>query len=388
MAVAKEDTGFRYEVHLTGTQRLDEELGSFGRWVGPRFDAIAGSRMGDRKRLGEEWSLRCLLIALAATDRLDYPATLRVADAKYAEQAKLPDAVLYSADDRGLGVEVTQATSEVYQRHLTEIDERAASASSDEVVAELDPGDGYVGDGPERQATDEIEAAISRKLEKLERRDYGGVDSVDLLVYLNSQTSIHISPADICERIRSYSVARRTNTAFRQIHILFDDAIALNSLGTSCELIELRGRYEFDFHQWCADQAWFLDERQFDKLDFANLAEEVGSLSRKEARSRDSQIRRLLVHLLKWTYQRDKRTTSWARSITNARIEIEDEIEDSPSLGGQEALERAIDREYARAVRQAVVDTGLKKNQFPASCPFSLRQIFDPDYPDDLVNED
>lgn len=49
-----------------------------------------------------------------------------------------------------------------------------------------------------------------------------------------------------------------------------------------------------------------------------------------------SLMRRLLLHLLKWRYSsildRERTGRGWAESIVKARSEIEDVIEDSPSL--------------------------------------------------------
>jgi hypothetical protein len=386
MALPQPDTPYRQEVRLNGPECLDEDLGLFGRWVGPRFDALRGSRQRERNRLGEDWCLRQLLIAMSASKRLTYPVVLRTTEAGFASRQHIPDAVLECSDGRLVGIEVTQATSPDWQRHLNEVDRRHAAASGD--VAVLDPGDGYAGDGPEKQAVQEIQAARANKLERLGEGGYSGVREVDLLVYLNSQASIHVSPAEVVQRLREATAPRDSASEFRQVHLLFDDAVALDVLGATHEVCHLGGRYEHDFRQWCTDQAERLRTGDVAGLDLRNLAEELRSLGGSDERGRDSQIRRLLQHLLKWQYQPEKRSTSWAVSIANARIEIEELVDYSPSLGRTDELRKAVEKEYPRAVRLASRETGLKRSAFPGHCPYALNQIFDPDYPDDLVNED
>jgi len=86
----------------------------------------------------------------------------------------------------------------------------------------------------------------------------------------------------------------------------------------------------------------------------------------------------LLVHLLKWKFQPAKRSGSWKTTIADQRDELQDLLEQSPSL--RVTLGDAIPQAYRRAVRNASLQTGLSPGAFPSECPFSTPQILDDDF--------
>jgi hypothetical protein len=86
---------------------------------------------------------------------------------------------------------------------------------------------------------------------------------------------------------------------------------------------------------------------------------------------------RLLLHLLKWQYQPQCRSDSWLDAIDDARTQIEDKLEDSPSLRLYPVEQ--LDAAYARARCRAASQTGLPLTTFPAECPYAI---------DDLLHED
>lgn len=90
--------------------------------------------------------------------------------------------------------------------------------------------------------------------------------------------------------------------------------------------------YLADFNAWTAQTAQLLRERRWRELDLERLIEEVEDLGKSESRGIVSQLTRLLLHLLKWHYQPQRRSDSWLDSITDARTQIELALEDSPSL--------------------------------------------------------
>src|SRR4051794_36674182 len=73
--------------------------------------------------------------------------------------------------------------------------------------------------------------------------------------------------------------------------------------------------YERDYYSWVLEQAALLRERRLAELDFDNLAEEVEDLGRSMADQLGSRYETLLMHLLKWEFQPDKRSNSWAGRI-------------------------------------------------------------------------
>ncbi|MBW4471099.1 MAG: DUF29 domain-containing protein [Stenomitos rutilans HA7619-LM2] len=81
-------------------------------------------------------------------------------------------------------------------------------------------------------------------------------------------------------------------------------------------------------------------------------------------------ITRLLLHLLKWQYQPQRRSDSWLDSITDARTQIALAIEDSLSLNDYPAEQ--LEASYQRARRQAAKQTSIELSFFPSTCPYAI----------------
>ncbi|TAN76949.1 MAG: DUF29 domain-containing protein [Gallionella sp.] len=62
------------------------------------------------------------------------------------------------------------------------------------------------------------------------------------------------------------------------------------------------------------------------------IKELINALSRSEKRALKSQIIRLMKHIIKWKTQPDYRSRSWIATIHNAREEIRDIQDETPSL--------------------------------------------------------
>ena len=58
--------------------------------------------------------------------------------------------------------------------------------------------------------------------------------------------------------------------------------------------------YERDYVAWADEQALLLEQKRWDELDLANLVEEVRDLGGRHRDALESQLTRLLMHLLKW----------------------------------------------------------------------------------------
>jgi hypothetical protein len=131
--------------------------------------------------------------------------------------------------------------------------------------------------------------------------------------------------------------------------------------------------YGTDFVEWIDQTAALLKQGKFSELDIENLIEEVESLGRSEKNALRSNLRILLIHLLKWQYQPDKRTRSWEGSILERRARIQDIFEDSPSL--KNFYPQILDKTYQQARNGAAVDTGLEIS--PTKCPYTVEQVLD-----------
>jgi hypothetical protein len=137
--------------------------------------------------------------------------------------------------------------------------------------------------------------------------------------------------------------------------------------------------YDEDFYTWTQTQAAALRAKEFAALDVEHLAEEVESLGKSDRRAVESELRRLLLHLLKWRYDpaQDPRR-GWRITIREARRQIGDLLDDSPSLRPHPA--RYLDRAYRVAVENAIDETALPPATFPDHCPWPVEQVLDANF--------
>jgi hypothetical protein len=133
--------------------------------------------------------------------------------------------------------------------------------------------------------------------------------------------------------------------------------------------------YKEDFYLWIQATAQHLKEGNFNQIDIPNLVEEIENMGRSEKRELKSRLIVLLMHLLKWEYQPEKRSQSWRITITEQRICIEGLLEDSPSL--QPLILEVFDDCYGKACQKAAEETGIKLNFFPKESPFTVEEALE-----------
>ncbi|NMF85658.1 DUF29 domain-containing protein [Nodosilinea sp. P-1105] len=135
--------------------------------------------------------------------------------------------------------------------------------------------------------------------------------------------------------------------------------------------------YDRDFLQWTEQQIACLQKGQWENVDVDNLVEELGDLGRSEQKELGSYLKVLIMHLLKWQYQPERRTASWEITLANCRDGIQDCLEDSPSL--QRFLKDTawVAKYYRRARRDAAKETQMPMDTFPTACPYSLEEMLD-----------
>ncbi len=139
--------------------------------------------------------------------------------------------------------------------------------------------------------------------------------------------------------------------------------------------------YEQDFYGWTQEQAALLRAGRLTDLDIENLIEEVETMGRSEKRELESRLTVLLLHLLKWKYQPNRRGRSWNLTIKGQRIEYINVLSDNPGL--KPHLHDILTNAYKLALVKASNETGLDENVFPELCPWSMAQVIQHDfYPD------
>ncbi|SKB12932.1 conserved hypothetical protein [Planktothrix sp. PCC 11201] len=105
------------------------------------------------------------------------------------------------------------------------------------------------------------------------------------------------------------------------------------------------------------------------------LAVLIESMGKSKKLALKSQLTRLMMHIIKWKCQPEKRTSSWETTIISTRDEIADIQEEVPSLN-RNYLESIWETSFKKAIRQAESEMG-KKCQLTA---LSWQEVFEEEY--------
>lgn len=136
--------------------------------------------------------------------------------------------------------------------------------------------------------------------------------------------------------------------------------------------------YDTDLYAWANINAELLRQGKYQQMDVGHLIEEIEDMGKSQQHAIASHLRNLLMHLLKWHFQPDKQSNSWKFTIRNARQEIDDLVQENPSLSALPA--KALARSYAKARQLAIDETGLLGATFPVDCPYSIEQVLSEDW--------
>ncbi|HIK13420.1 MAG TPA: DUF29 domain-containing protein [Oscillatoriaceae cyanobacterium M33_DOE_052] len=138
------------------------------------------------------------------------------------------------------------------------------------------------------------------------------------------------------------------------------------------------GLYTEDYYLWLQQNLELLRLHKFNDVDWENLLEEIADMGKSEKRAITSNLRILLMHLLKYKYQTDKPTNTWLFTIREHRKRLREALTMSHSLKiySQEVFAES----YQDARELAADETGVAINTFPADAPFTPEDAINPDY--------
>lgn len=136
--------------------------------------------------------------------------------------------------------------------------------------------------------------------------------------------------------------------------------------------------YERDFYKWSIETAARIRNRDFEGIDWNNIAEEIESLGRSDKRELSSRIQRVLIHLLKWQLAQGKRPDSWLNTLDEQRMQLRGLLDQSPSL--RRFIYEAVRNGYGWAAKRAAREMRLDKSQVPKECPFTAEQVLDDEF--------
>lgn len=135
----------------------------------------------------------------------------------------------------------------------------------------------------------------------------------------------------------------------------------------------MRTSYENDVVAWASEQARLIRAGRFDLLDLEHIAEEIEDVGKSEQRELANRMAVLLAHLLKWKFQPERQSSSWARTIKEQRKGVLSRLEETPSLKNKLDEPRWWDAVWADAVAQATEETGI--DTLPEVCPWSEAEV-------------
>ncbi len=136
--------------------------------------------------------------------------------------------------------------------------------------------------------------------------------------------------------------------------------------------------YETDFVEWAERQASVLRAEEFESVDWDHLIEEIEGLGISQQNDLRNRLKVLIMHLLNYQFQPERRSRSWQVTIVNQRIEIADLLEMNPSL--RPRLPMFVTSVYPVAVKRAANETGLLHSTFPTECSYSIEQLMDDEF--------
>jgi hypothetical protein len=134
-------------------------------------------------------------------------------------------------------------------------------------------------------------------------------------------------------------------------------------------------RYDRDLYSWAVEQAALLRAGRISEVDALNIAEEIDDVGNEQYDKLESALRLILLHLLKWDRQPERRSRSWALSIAVQRKHVLKVLRKNPGL--KPLTDEAVADAFDTARLEAAGETDLELGDFPLECPYSWHQIME-----------
>src|SRR5437763_8182285 len=91
-------------------------------------------------------------------------------------------------------------------------------------------------------------------------------------------------------------------------------------------------RYDRDPYSWAVEQAALLRAGRMNEADALNIAEELDDVGNEQYDKLESALRVILIHLLKWDHQPERRSRSCYGSIAVHRKHVSKVLRKNPGL--------------------------------------------------------
>ncbi|NCJ07619.1 DUF29 family protein [Synechococcales cyanobacterium C] len=133
--------------------------------------------------------------------------------------------------------------------------------------------------------------------------------------------------------------------------------------------LKIQELYDLDFVEWCETTASQLKARNFEQLDLDNLIEEIEGLTKHDRRELRNRLTVLLAHLLKRIYiDSPEKFHGWELTIREQRRQIQDLLQDSPSL--KPYFDEVFNTAYQNALDDVCFE--YQQTEFPDTWKFDL----------------
>lgn len=132
---------------------------------------------------------------------------------------------------------------------------------------------------------------------------------------------------------------------------------------------------EADLYSWALRQAELLRAGRLSEIDPAGLAEEIDDVGEEQYHRLESALRVLMLHILKWDHQPDRRSRSWTITIREQRRRVGRQLRKNPGLKSR--LDEALLDAYEDARDEAASETELSTATFPENRPFEFAEIME-----------
>ncbi|NUN65185.1 DUF29 domain-containing protein [Pseudanabaena biceps] len=153
--------------------------------------------------------------------------------------------------------------------------------------------------------------------------------------------------------------------------------MAIASNKTQAELTH-HDLYEQDFCLWIEHTVKLLSENRLTELDRENLIAEITDMGISQKHGLESNLEVVLMHLLKYKHQPEKRSNSWRSILFEHRLRLHKAFKTSPSL--KRHFTDEFNDCYDTARKLAAIETGISMDAFPLTSPFTESQVLDENY--------
>jgi hypothetical protein len=132
-------------------------------------------------------------------------------------------------------------------------------------------------------------------------------------------------------------------------------------------------RYEDDIYTWVNEQVALLRAGRLDEIDTENIAEELSDVGAEQYHRLESALEVLLMHMLKWDHQSERRSRSWRLTIREQRQRVEKQLQKNPGLKSR--LSEAVEDGFALGRTRAAREMDVEPESLPSSCPYEWEAI-------------